>query len=144
MNRYSEIQAINNKQFKFNLMNNTQELGGLKSTHAPSKAFLYFSIFIFLIFSGISAFIFSAIRSVEQKKINFSGDISLLYWCIATESKWEVITIRHRKVLEAINFTTTQHQKIHVPAMLKKLQQGGSVTGENKDAHLKCCLDEHP
>lgn len=64
-------------------MNNTHELGALKSKHAPSKAFIYTSIAIFIIFSALSAIIyFGAIRSVERGESNFSGDLSILYWAI--------------------------------------------------------------
>lgn len=65
-------------------MENTHVLGDLKSTHAPSKTFIYLTIFIFIIFSGISGLIYyGGILSVQQGKSNFSGDISVLYWAIA-------------------------------------------------------------
>jgi len=65
-------------------MNNVQELGALKSKHNPGKGFTYFAIFILILFSAISAFIyFGAILAVKEGKMNFSGDISILYWCIA-------------------------------------------------------------
>lgn len=65
-------------------MNQTQELGALNSKHNPGKGFTYFAIFILILFSAISAFIyFGAIVAVQEGKMNFSGDISVLYWAIA-------------------------------------------------------------
>lgn len=65
-------------------MNQTQELGALKSKHHPGKGFTYFAIFILILFTAISAFIyFGAILAVKEGKMNFSGDISILYWVIA-------------------------------------------------------------
>jgi hypothetical protein len=65
-------------------MNQTQELGALKSKHNPGKGFTYFAIFILILFSAISGLIyFGAILAVKEGKMNFSGDISILYWVIA-------------------------------------------------------------
>ena len=65
-------------------MNHTQELGALNSKHNPGKGFTYFAIFIFILFLAISGFIyFGAIVAVKEGKMNFSGDISILYWVIA-------------------------------------------------------------
>jgi len=65
-------------------MNQTQELGALNSKHNPGKGFTYFAIFILILFSAISCFIyFGAILAVKEGKMNFSGDISVLYWVIA-------------------------------------------------------------
>lgn len=65
-------------------MNQTQELGALNSKHNPGKGFTYFAIFILILFTAISGFIyFGAIAAVKEGKMNFSGDISILYWVIA-------------------------------------------------------------
>ena len=177
-------------------MERTQDLGDLKSKHIPSKTFIYFASFILILLSALSAFIyFKGIVAVQEGKMNFSGDISILYWCIAfimgfaviilitafalskgktfylyergiiTEdggdkkmqlfkdikdvylfssgrtfiinniafrsaenNDWEVITVRYTKVLQAIQFITSQHKAINVPQQLKQLQSGGNVT----------------
>lgn len=64
-------------------MTDSLSLGEFKSKHAPSKAFFYLAIVIFVLFTGISGLIYSAILSVEQGKSNFNGDISVLYYSIA-------------------------------------------------------------
>lgn len=65
-------------------MKHTQELGALKSKHSPGKGFTYFAIFILILFSGISGMIyFEGILAIKEGKMNFSGDISILYWSIA-------------------------------------------------------------
>lgn len=65
-------------------MNQTQDPGALNSKHSPGKGFTYFAIFILFLFSAISGFIyFGAIVAVQEGKVNFSGDISVLYWAIA-------------------------------------------------------------
>lgn len=62
-------------------MGRTQETGELKSTHKPSKAFTYFAIFVFVLFTAICGFIyFGGILPVLEGKANFAGDISILYW----------------------------------------------------------------
>jgi len=63
-------------------MNETLQLGDLKSKHAPSKAFFYLSIFFLILFTGISGLIYSAILSVQQGKSRFDGDINVLYYAI--------------------------------------------------------------
>lgn len=65
-------------------MKNTQELGALKSSHSPGKGFTYFAFFILILFSGISGMIyFEGILAIKAGRMNFSGDISILYWSIA-------------------------------------------------------------
>ncbi|AOM79813.1 hypothetical protein [Pedobacter steynii] len=65
-------------------MNQTQELGALKSKHNPGKGFTYFAIFTLILFTAISAMIyFEGILAVQEGRLRFSGDISILYWCIA-------------------------------------------------------------
>lgn len=65
-------------------MKNTTQLGAFSSKHSPAKGFLYFSYFIFVLFSGISGLIyFKGILAVKEGRMNFSGDINMLYWVIA-------------------------------------------------------------
>lgn len=172
------------------------EIGQQKGVFKPSKAFLYFSIFVFIIFTLIGAIIyFMGIVAVQEGKMNFSGDISILYWVIAIilllgammvwlaltiskgktyvvyeagivvqdkkgertllfeelddlylfssgrsfvtnniafrkreDQQWEVITARYGKVLGAVKLITEQHQLINVPAHLKHLANGGTLT----------------
>lgn len=64
-------------------MENTQALGDLKSTHSPSKTFIYFAIAVCIVFTGISGMIyFGGIVSVQEGRSHFAGDLSILYWCI--------------------------------------------------------------
>lgn len=65
-------------------MNTQNELGKLVYKSAPSKAFLYFSFVIMILFSAIGALIyFGGILPVKNDTAHFSGDISVLYGAIA-------------------------------------------------------------
>lgn len=64
-------------------MNTTNQLGQLHSKHTPSKVFLIFGIFASMLFIGVAIFIyFGAILPVLEGTMHFSGDITVLYWCI--------------------------------------------------------------
>ena len=64
-------------------MKSSSELGTFVRKSAVSKAFLYFSYVILVLFTAISLFIyFKAIIPVTEGKLNFSGDVSILYYCI--------------------------------------------------------------
>jgi len=65
-------------------MESTQALGDLKRTHSPSKTFTYFAVFVFILFTAITGFIyFKAVIPVQEGTMNFSGDISIMYWVMA-------------------------------------------------------------
>jgi len=75
---------VTTKRYQLILMENTTQLGAFSSRHSPAKGFLYFSYFIFILFSGISGLIyFKGILAVKEGRMNFSGDINILYWVIA-------------------------------------------------------------
>lgn len=60
------------------------ETGQQKGIFKPSKAFFYFSIFVFIIFALVGGMIyFMGIVAVQEGKMHFSGDIRILYWVIA-------------------------------------------------------------
>lgn len=65
-------------------MEKVYELGALESKHAPSKGFMYFAMLVFILFSGISLLIyFGGIKAIQEERMNFSGDVDLLYYVIA-------------------------------------------------------------
>lgn len=65
-------------------MNKNLDLGKLELKSAPGKAFLYFAIVVFIVFTAICGFIyFGAIVSVNEGRSSFNGDISILYKAIA-------------------------------------------------------------
>jgi hypothetical protein len=64
-------------------MKSSPELGTFIRKSAVSKAFLYFSYVILVLFTAISLFIyFKAIQPVNEGTMNFSGNVSILYYCI--------------------------------------------------------------
>lgn len=64
-------------------MKSNPELGTFVRKSAVSKAFLYFSYGILVLFTGLSIFIyFKLIVPVTEGTMNFSGDISILYYSI--------------------------------------------------------------
>lgn len=65
-------------------MNKNLELGILELKSGPNKAFLYFAIVVFIIFTAICGLIyFGAIIPINEGKSTFSGDISILYLAMA-------------------------------------------------------------
>lgn len=64
-------------------MKSSPELGTFIRRSAVSKTFLYFSYIILVLFTAISLFIFfKAIIPINEGTINFSGNVSILYYCI--------------------------------------------------------------
>lgn len=64
-------------------MKSNPELGAFVRKSSVSKAFLYFSYGILVLFSGLSLFIyFKLIIPVNQGTTHFSGDVSILYYSI--------------------------------------------------------------
>jgi len=64
-------------------MKSNPELGTFILKSAVSQAFLYFSYVILALFTAISLLIyFKAIIPVNEGTMNFSGNVSILYYCI--------------------------------------------------------------
>ncbi|MEO6177057.1 MAG: DUF6585 family protein [Flavobacterium circumlabens] len=64
-------------------MKSNPDLGAFVIKSTVSKAFLYFSYGILVLFTGLSLFIyFKLIIPVTEGTAHFSGDISILYYCI--------------------------------------------------------------
>lgn len=178
-------------------MKSTPELGPFIRKSAVSKAFLYFSYAILVSFTAISLFIyFKAIIPVNQGTLNFSGDVSILYYCIVfitvlglilfsiavyqskgsvfylyqnaividnkdskeilyfkdiqdvylftsgkrifdinniavrknSTAAWHPISARYSDIYKVIAFIRSTHRSVNVPLLLKKLEEGESVT----------------
>lgn len=64
-------------------MKSNPELGTFIRKSAVSRAFLYFSYAILILFTALSLFIyFKAIVPVNEGTLHFSGNVSILYYCI--------------------------------------------------------------
>jgi len=178
-------------------MKSTPELGTFIRKSSVSKAFLYFSYAILVSFTAISLFIyFKAIIPVNEGTLNFSGNVSILYYCIVfimaigliifsiavyqskgsifylyqnaividnkgskeilyfkdiqdvylfTSGKrifdinniavrkngtapWHPISARYSDIYKVIDFIRSTHRSVNVPVLLKKIEEGESVT----------------
>ena len=178
-------------------MKSSSELGPFIRKSAVSKAFLYFSYVILVLFTAISLFIyFKAIVPVTEGTLNFSGDVSILYYCIVfimalaliiysiavylskgsvfylyqnaividnkgsketlyfkdiqdvylftsgkrifdinniavrknSTAQWHPISARYSDIYKVIEFISSTHRSVNVPILLKKLEEGESVT----------------
>lgn len=178
-------------------MKSSSELGTFIRKSAVSKAFLYFSYVILVLFTAISLFIyFKAIVPVTEGTLNFSEDVSILYYCIVfimslaliiysiavylskgsvfylyqnaividnkgsketlyfkdiqdvylftsgkrifdinniavrknSTAPWHPISARYSDIYKVIAFIRSTHRSVNVPILLKKLEEGQSVT----------------
>jgi hypothetical protein len=178
-------------------MKSSPELGTFIRKSAVSKAFLYFSYAILVSFTAINLFIyFKAIIPVNEGTLNFSGNVSILYYCIVfimalgliifsiavyqskgsvfylyqnaividnkgskeilyfkdiqdvylftsgkrifdinnlavrknSTSPWHPISTRYSDIYKVIAFIRSTHRSVNVPLLLKKLEEGESVT----------------
>jgi len=178
-------------------MKSSPEVGTFIRKSAVSKAFLYFSYVILALFTAISLFIyFKAIIPVNEGTLNFSGNVSILYYCIVfimalgliifsiavyqskgsvfylyqnaividnkgskeilyfkdiqdvylftsgkrifdinniavrknSTAPWHPISARYSDIYKVIAFIRSTHRSVNVPVLLKKLEEGESVT----------------